>query len=60
MQIYLAIDNLDVKRNTQCRAQITYEQFSEFLNNVKELNAHRKANEVYFSQLMIQIAHDTR
>ncbi|KAG0572982.1 hypothetical protein KC19_VG138800 [Ceratodon purpureus] len=31
----------------QARNRLSYEQFSEFLTNVKELNAHRQTREMY-------------
>jgi hypothetical protein len=46
-------------RHTRCRSRLTYEQFSEFLSNVKELNAYRREKEVssriFFVNLVIQI-----
>lgn len=30
---------------TYCRAQLSYEQFSQFLHNIKELNAGRQSRE---------------
>ncbi|KAG0576125.1 hypothetical protein KC19_5G057800 [Ceratodon purpureus] len=34
----------------QARTRLTYEQFSEFLNNVKDLNAHRREKELKAAQ----------
>lgn len=32
-----------------CRSRLSYEQFSSFLTNVKELNAHKQTKEVFSS-----------
>ena len=46
-------------RHARCRSRLTYEQFSEFLSNVKQLNAYRREKEVssriFFGNLVIQI-----
>lgn len=31
-----------------CRSRLSYEQFSAFLSNVKELNAHKQSREVFW------------
>lgn len=39
----LEVDNLV---GNECRNRLSYEQFSAFLANIKELNAHRQTREV--------------
>lgn len=37
----------------QARSRLSYEKFSSFLANIKELNAHRQTREVYLSTFCV-------